>query len=62
MIGELLNCMAIRDESRCHRCAVCRLVHAIENLRVDVDSDRLSRQVERIADNIELIGDYVEDL
>lgn len=62
MIGELINCMARTHHGRCAMCAICRIVIAIENLRVDVDSDRLSAQIERIADNMELIGDHVEEL
>lgn len=62
MIGELINCMARTHGGRCAMCAVCRIVMAIENLTVDVDSDRMARHLDRIADSAEQIEELLGDL
>ena len=53
MIGEALNCQATTRAGRCWRCAVCRIVGAIENVNVDVNVEvprTLHTRMEGIAD------------
>ena len=67
MIGELINCLSMTRDGRCARCAVCRIVMAIENIHIDVNVERnralnvsldtINDTLEEIATKIEYIGD-----
>ena len=61
MIGELINCLARTHEGRCGMCAVCRIVYAIENLRVEVDSEKMARHLDRIGDELGVISEVMEE-
>jgi hypothetical protein len=63
MIGEIINCGAMTRDGRCARCAVCRIVQAIENINVDVNVEpnrRINTRLEAIADNIGELVDKIE--
>lgn len=62
MIGDLINCMARTYDGRCHRCAVCRIVHAIESLAEPDQLSVIARHVDRIGDELGVISERVEDL
>jgi hypothetical protein len=62
VIGELINCLARTYDARCHRCATCRIVLALESL---VEPDQLSviaRHVDRIGEELGVISERVEEM
>lgn len=63
MIGELINCMATTHEGRCARCAVCRIVRAIENGLSEMQNlTDIARHVDRIGDELGVISERVEEM
>ncbi len=59
---EAINCMTVEEVRGCGRCMTCRIIHALENLTIEVDSDQLARHVDRIGDELGVISEYVERL
>ena len=59
-VADVINCMAETHSGRCARCMTCRLVRAVENLRVDVDSNELAKHLDRIGDELGVISEVAE--
>jgi hypothetical protein len=64
MIGEIINCMSMTNDGRCARCAVCRIVIAIERLQAPEtvnNIDDMRRHLDRIADELGVISEVMEE-
>lgn len=59
---EAVNCMTVEEVRGCGRCMTCRLIHALENLTIEVDAEQVAKHVDRIADELGVISEYVERL